>query len=123
MFGFYCHGMELSDILNLKKSNVKEQTLFFKRRQKGKLVKIPLEKAAQDIIKKYDSSSDTYLFPLIETYQGLLYYSISERVRKGMKKIGERVGRPTLSFGSNIKAWQQIVSQLDLSSILLQSHG
>lgn len=123
MFGFYCHGMELSDILNLKKSNVKEQTLIFKRRQKGKLVKIPLEKAAQDIIKKYDSSSETYLFPLIETYQGLLYYSISERVRKSMKKIGDRVGRPSLSFGSNIKAWQQIVSQLDLSSILLQSHG
>lgn len=123
MFGFYCHGMELSDVINLRKENVDGQVLFYNRRQKGTTKSVPLDKAAIDIIKKYDGASENYLFPLKETYPGLLYYSISERVRKSMKKIGEKVGRPNLSFGSNISAWQQIVSQLDLSSILLQRHG
>lgn len=123
MFGFYCQGMELSDLLNLKKENVNGQILLFKRRQKGKLKQITLDKAAIDIIKKYEGASETYLFPLKEMYRSFLYYSISERVRKNMKKIGERVGRPNLSFGANIMAWKQIISQLDLSSILQQPNG
>lgn len=123
MFGFYCHGMELSDVINLKKENLRNKVLIFNRRQKGTIKKILLDQAAIDIIKKYRNTSESYLFPLKEIFQGLLYYSISDRVRKCMKKIGEKVGYPTLSFSSNILAWQQIVSQLDLSSFLLQQHG
>lgn len=107
IFGFYCHGMELSDVINLKKENIKDHTLTFNRRQKGMIKEIPLDSATLNIIEKYNDSTKIYLFPLMEEYQGLLYYSISERVRKRMKKIGKKVGYPTLSFSTNIGIFSQ----------------
>ena len=44
MFAFFCHGMELVDVLNLKKSDVVSGTLVFQRRQKGVTVKVNLDK-------------------------------------------------------------------------------
>lgn len=123
MFSFYCHGMELSDVINLKKENLRNGQLVFSRRQKGMKKEILLDKAATNILDKYNASTTLYLFPIMEAHQGLLYYSISERVRKSMKRIGEKVGHPTLSFNTNIQAWQQVVSQLDLSSIVLGKLG
>lgn len=119
MFAFYCHGLELSDVLNLKKSNISAGRLIFNRRQKGAQRVITLDDASIRIIDKYASATSDYIFPLMEKYQGLLYYSISERVRKSIKKIGKKVGYPTLSFSSNISAWHRIVSQLVPSDILL----
>ena len=123
MFGFYCHGLELSDLLNLKKENIIDSKLVFSRRKRGKTIEIQLDKSALDILKRYKDSSDGYLFPIMDRYQGFLYHSIFERVRQSMCKIRDMVGCQSLSFSSNILAWHQIVSQLDLSAVLLGRLG
>lgn len=42
-------------------------------------------------------------------------------VRKNIKLIGQKVGYPDLTFSSNISAWEQLLSQLNISELLLKS--
>lgn len=118
MFSFYCHGMELVDVLNLKKSDIQNGNLEFMRRQKGSVRKVNLDKGAQDILSKYDTVTDSYLFPPMEKYLRLQHYTVADRIRKNIKLIGQQVGCPDLTFSSNIIAWQKIMSQISLSDIL-----
>lgn len=118
MFSFYCHGMELVDVLNLKKDDIKNGTLEFMRRQIGTLRKINLDKGALDIINKYASVTDSYLFPPMEKYLRSQHFTVAEKIRSNIKIIGKQVGHPELTFSSNISAWQKIMSQINLSDIL-----
>lgn len=121
MFGFYCRGMELIDVLNLKRSNIKDDILCYHRRSKGAPVNIRLERSAGEIINKYQSSGSSYIFPLRDIYKGLQQYSICNIVRRNLKQIGSTLGIPDLTFSMNIAAWQQLVLKLNVSDILLKS--
>lgn len=118
MFAFFCHGMELVDVLNLKKSDVLNGTLVFQCRQKGATIKVNLDKEAVDIINRYNSVTETYLFPPMEKYLRSQHFIVSDKIRSNIKIIGQQVGYPELTFRSNITAWQVILSQIRLSDIL-----
>lgn len=118
MFGFHCHGIELSDMLYLKKQDLIDGKLVFNRRKKGSLIEIPVDNSAYRILEKYKDSSNEYLFPLLETYKGYQYPSIRERVRQKMSKISKLAGCEALPFSSNITAWRQIISRINLSELL-----
>lgn len=118
MFSFYCHGMELVDVLNLKKKDIKCGTLIYRRRLKGTTREVTLDQGAADIIRKYKSDTETYLFPLMEKYLRSQHYTVTDKVRNNIKLIGLRVGYPELTFSSNISAWQNIMSHISLSDIL-----
>lgn len=118
MFAFFCHGMELVDVLNLKKCDIKNGSLVFQRRQKGATIKVNLDKEAADIINRYNSVAETYLFPPMEKYIRSQHFTVSEKIRSNIKIIGQKVGYPELTFSSNISAWQVILSQISLSDIL-----
>lgn len=121
MFGFYCRGMELVDVLNLTKKNIHGDMLVYNRRGKGHQRTIQLDKPAKDIVDKYWWSINQYLFPLKETYMGQKQYSITDRVRRHIKEIGGAVGYSNLKFSMNISTWQHLISQVSTSEILLKS--
>ena len=118
MFAFFCHGMELVDVLNLKKSDVVSGILVFQRRQKGVTVKVNLDKKAIDIINRYNSVTENYLFPPMEKYLRSQHFTVSKKIRGNIKIIGQQVGYPELTFSSNISARQVILSKISLSDIL-----
>lgn len=119
MFGFYCHGLELVEVLNLKKSDIVNGELVYRRRMTGVERRIALDRGAQAIVDKYKGLMGDYLFPMMERYHGLQHYTISDRVRTCVRQIGRQIGCPDLTFGANIVAWRQIMSRIDLSDILL----
>lgn len=116
MFAFYCRGMEFTDILNLTYLNIQDNIMTYNRRGVGRPRSIILDKLAIKIIKKYKNTS-IYLFPLKEVYKGYQQYSISDIVRRHIKEIGNAVGFPELTFGMNISAYKQLMSQLNISDI------
>lgn len=123
LFGFYSRGMEFVDIFNLSKSCVKGNVLEYRRRSKGLLKRIPLDKSAMRIIRKYKDSSATYVFPLKEMYPGLQFHTVRDKVYSCMKTIGKDVGFPKLAFGMNISSWQQLANQVDMSELIMRGHG
>ena len=119
MFAFYCRGMELTDVMNLTYLNIQGDILTYNRRGVGRPRVVTLDKLAIYIIKKYRNTSG-YIFPIKETYKGNQQYSVNERVRRYIKDIGKDVGFPELTFSMNISVWEQLMSQLNISELLLK---
>lgn len=119
MFGFYCRGMELVDIVNLTKSNLSGDMLVYRRRSKGLEKAIPIDSRAMQIIRKYESMSDTYIFPVKEMYKGVQFHTLRDRVYTYMKIIGMVIKFPRLTFNMNVSSWNALMSRVNLSGILL----
>lgn len=118
MFGFYCRGMELMEIMTLKKSYIKNGILKYRRRMKGNERVVPLDNAAYDILQRYITSNRNYIFPLLEKYIGLPHHAIVQKVYATIKRVGKNVGFPALTFTMNISCWHNLMSQIKASEIL-----
>ena len=77
MFAFYCRGMELVDVVNLTKNNIRDGKLTYNRRSKGLLKTVTLDHNALAIIEQYKNCSSTYLFPIKEDNKGLSTHAIN----------------------------------------------
>jgi len=67
MFSYFCSGINLTDIANLKQSNIVNDRLVYSRQKTGKRISIPLSDNAKQIIHKYmDKCSQDYVFPILD---------------------------------------------------------
>jgi len=66
-FTYYSGGINLTDIANLTESNIIADKLIYKRQKTGKLIKIPLQDKAKQLIERYRTSDNPYLFPIFST--------------------------------------------------------
>lgn len=119
MFGFYCRGMELVDIAHLTRANIRQGYLVYRRRLKGKEVRVPIEPAAAEIVDRYKGYGGKYLFPLLYSDERVLFASVRGAVIKAVKEIGRAVGFPQLTFYMNITAWKSLLAQSSVSNLLL----
>ena len=123
MFGFYCEGMELIDIANLKKENIKGNILEYHRRLKGLKRSVVLGEQAKKILERYKNmGGQKYLFPLLENAGAVTFGTVGNYVRMCLLTIGQSVGFPRLTFSMNISTYRAFVSRVSISDILFQ-HG
>ena len=69
MFSFYTRGMSFIDMAYLKKSDLKNGILTYRRRKTGQQLTIKWEKCMEDIIGKYPKNETDFLLPIV-TRQG-----------------------------------------------------
>lgn len=119
MFGFYCGGMELIDMVYLGYSNVHDGLLIYNRRLKGLERKIVLGKEAKKIIKRYEGKSEKYIFPLLALSGNVEFGTIRSYVCRSLKVIGKAVNYPKLSFNMNIRAYNFMLSNISIPELLL----
>ena len=63
-FTYYAGGINFVDIANLTEDNIIDNRIVYKRCKTGKLIKLPLTQQAKEIIIKYQSPNNPYLFPI-----------------------------------------------------------
>ncbi len=102
MFGFYCRGMELTDIINLRSENLSGNELTFRRRGVGKEMALRLDPQAMAIMKKYDSRRLDYLFPVKTSSQMKLDKALKYQVTTWLDAVGKKAGLDSLKFKMNI---------------------
>ena len=66
MFSFYTRGMSFVDMAYLKKTDLQNGILTYRRRKTGQKLTIKWEKCMEEIIKKYPSNGSGYLLPIIK---------------------------------------------------------
>lgn len=67
LFSFYTRGMPFVDMAYLKKSNLRNNILQYKRKKTGQALSIGWEECMQDILDKHPAPSDSpYLLPIIQ---------------------------------------------------------
>lgn len=65
LFSFYAQGMSFVDIFFLKRENLSDEVICYRRRKSGQLVRIPMIPQLAEIIARYAAGSNDYVFPLI----------------------------------------------------------
>ncbi|MCH5243207.1 MAG: site-specific integrase [Muribaculaceae bacterium] len=99
-FTYYCGGINFIDIANLTTANIIENKIVYKRHKTGKLIKIPLQPQAVQLIKKYSKRSSPYLFPILsvfhetEVQKANRIHKVMSKVNKRLREIGEELKLP-----------------------------
>lgn len=122
MFAFYCRGMELVDVAHLTEKNIREGMLVYNRRLTGKEIRVPIEKDAASILRRYPGGKE-YVFPLLESGRSILFATKRNRINRQIKEIGKLVGYSGLTFVMNVDAWTSLMSRLHLTETIFSHHA
>ena len=95
MFSFYTRGMSFVDMAYLKKKDLQNGVLTYRRQKTHQLLFIKWEKPMQEIVDKYDTSGSPYLLPIIRNVgkdDWRQYKNAAHLVNSKLKKIGVQLG-------------------------------
>ena len=98
LFSFYTRGMSFIDMAFLRKPDLANGVLTYRRRKTGQQLLIRWEKFMQEIVKKYGTPTDSpYLLPIITTpgnAERAQYQTMLHRVNYCLKKIAALAAIP-----------------------------
>ena len=96
LFSFYTRGMSFIDMAYLKKKDLSNGILSYRRRKTGQHLFIKWEKCMQEIVDKYDTSQSNYLLPIIKPFGDIderkQYQNAMYLINRKLKDIGKIVG-------------------------------
>lgn len=95
MFSFYTRGMSFVDMAYLKKKDLQNGILSYRRRKTNQQLFIKWEKPMQEIVDKYNTSETPYLLPIIRDTgkdDRRQYKNAAHLVNGKLKKIGLQLG-------------------------------
>ena len=95
MFSFYTRGMSFIDMAYLKKKDLQNGILSYRRQKTGQQLFVKWEKPMQEIVDKYDTNATPYLLPVIRDMHAdarRQYKNAAHLVNDKLKKLGERLG-------------------------------
>ena len=95
LISFYLRGMSFIDMAFLKKSDLKNGHVTYRRRKTGQQLIIEWTKEMQMILDKYPENATDYLLPIIKnpgTNERCTYRNMGYNINHNLKKIAKMVG-------------------------------
>lgn len=95
LMSFYLRGMSFIDMAYLKKSDLKNGYITYRRRKTGQQLIIEWTKEMQIILDKYPENKSEYLLPVIRTTginERCTYRNTGYNINHNLKRIAEMVG-------------------------------
>lgn len=95
-FSYFMAGINFADMAYLTKKNIMDGQLVYYRRKTKKLIKLPLQKEAIEVLNKYSNSP--YLFPIFSSFHKTVQqqknrrHKVITKVNDALKSIGKEVG-------------------------------
>ncbi|MBE6267379.1 MAG: site-specific integrase [Bacteroidales bacterium] len=94
LFCFYTRGMSFIDIAYLRKKDLTNGTLSYRRRKTGQQLLIRWENCMQEIVEKYNNSQSQYMLPIIKSInkdERMQYKNAICLINRKLKIIGKMV--------------------------------
>ncbi len=128
LFSLYTRGMSYIDIAYLRRDNIKNNTLTYRRRKTGKKLSIKLEPCMQEIIRKYThKTKNDRLLPIIKdkSNEKREYENSLRLVNNRLKILGRLVNSETpLTMYVARHSWASIAKNKYISiSIISEAMG
>ena len=95
MMSFYLRGMSFIDMAYLRKSDLENGRVTYRRRKTGQQLTIEWAKEMQMILDKYPENPTQYLLPIITKEEGNQRRharNVNESINHHLKKVAEKVG-------------------------------
>lgn len=99
-FSYLMGGINFVDMAYLTKKNIIDNRLVYSRRKTNKLIKLPLQPRAIELINKYSNPENPYLFPILSTFhkteqqQRNRIHKVISKINLRLKAIGKELGLP-----------------------------
>lgn len=99
-FSYIMGGINFVDISTLTKENMMDNRLVYIRHKTKKLIQLPLQDKAIELIEKYHDDDNPYLFPILKAYHKTeqqkfnRVHKIISNVNNRLKKIGKELEIP-----------------------------
>lgn len=99
-FSYIMGGINFVDISALTKENMMDNRLVYIRHKTKKLIQLPLQDKAIELIEKYHDDDNPYLFPILKAYHKTeqqkfnRVHKIISNVNMRLKKIGKELEIP-----------------------------
>ncbi len=128
MFSFYTRGMAFVDMAYLRKSDLKNGVLTYRRQKTGQQLFIKWEKPMQEIVVKYDTSDTPFMLPVIRDMtvdDRRQYLTASHLVNNRLKKLGRQLGlvSPLTSYVAR-HTWASIAKSRNIPiSVISEAMG
>ncbi|MBD5357624.1 MAG: site-specific integrase [Bacteroides sp.] len=95
MLSFMLRGMSFIDMAFLKKSDLKNGYIIYRRRKTGQQLSIAWTKEMQRLLEKYPENETQFLFPIIRhlnSNERYVYRNVAYKINYNLKKIANMVG-------------------------------
>lgn len=93
-FSYFCAGINFIDMAKLRYSNVQENQLIYNREKTKKLIVLPLQERALQIIEKYHDNQTSFVFPILSDFHkseiqiANRLHKVLAKINKSLKEIG-----------------------------------
>lgn len=92
MFSFFARGMSFVDMAYLRKSDVHDNTISYRRRKTGQWLTMAIEPCIQEIFDRYRNSSQ-FLLPILQDDESYKNYRTQQRdLNRHISAIGRELG-------------------------------
>lgn len=128
LFSFYTRGMSMVDMAYLKKRNLQNGILTYRRKKTNQQLVIRWEDAMQEIVARNGIADSEYLLPLIKPNgkdERRQYLNASHTINDRLKKIGRQLGltEPLTMYVAR-HAWASIARDNNIPiSVISQGMG
>ncbi|WP_065220402.1 MULTISPECIES: site-specific integrase [Butyricimonas] len=97
-FSYIMGGINFTDMARIKHDNIIDGRLAYKRKKTKKLILLPLQSKAIEIINKYRSDDNPYIFPILSTF----HKTEQQKLNRIHKVIG-KVNKHLKAYGAELK--------------------
>ena len=127
LFSFYMRGMSFIDMAYLKKTNLHNGVLSYRRRKTGQQMFVKWEKCMQEILNKYPANKTDYLLPIIKIpgKERTQYRNMQRFVNNKLKEISTMAGlQMNLTMYVSRHSWASIAKSQNIPlSIISEGMG
>lgn len=99
-FSYLCAGINFIDMAKLKHSNIRDNQLIYNREKTKKLIIVPLQTKAIQLIEKYRNDKSPFVFPILSPFHKTeiqianRLHKVLAKINKYLKKIGDNLNLP-----------------------------
>lgn len=99
-FSYLCAGINFIDMAKLKYSNIQDNQIVYNREKTKKLIIVPLQERAKQIIDKYNDGKTAFVFPILSNFHrsevqiANRLHKVLAKINKHLKEIGVKLNLP-----------------------------
>lgn len=99
-FSYFSGGINFVDIAHLTTDNIIDNQLVYVRKKTKKVIRLPIQSKAFEIIQKYSKHNNLYLFPILSDFHKTEQQKhnrvrkVISKVNKHLKNIGKELNLP-----------------------------
>lgn len=118
LFLFFCRGMSFIDAAFLKKSDIQNDILTYRRHKTSQVLHIKIIEPIKELVDRYSSNDSLYLLPIIirpHCDERMQYETALRRINKSLKIIADMVKLPIpLTTYVSRHAWATIAKSKNI---------